>query len=1182
MRLVSNSRFARLLFAALALCAGSDAGDASAQGTKTEVFAQPLVEPGTPSLILEGATKSAATQGTRTAYALRAQGALRSRAAMLDIGALRKIGAKPANGKPHLIHVSFFADVSLVLEIARVERVGSNGTAYSGGVAGIPRSSAVIVEQDGIVSADVMALDKRYEIRNFGDADHVLRQIDPRAFPPDHDVAVPTIAARSQNFTPPVAVRSAAADDGSIIDVMVVYTPAARISQGSTAAMNSLVNLGIAQTNAAYANSGVTQRVRLVYAGEVSYTEVDFATDRDRLQGTTDRFMDEVHQLRNLYGADLVSLWGNYSGACGLAYPMLNESASFEALGFSVVDRNCATSNYSFAHELGHNMGLQHDTFDGNSGTTVTPEGSAVPTAINYAHGYVDVANRFRTVMAISAQCDAQMPPIDCLRIPYFSNPGVSVDNRPFFPAAAASAPTGNAYAFPIASSQEFKALNDTRETTANFRMSVDLSGPGTIIFLPLNYSVSEAAGFVTLSVARHAGSNGVVSVAYATSNGTATAGADFTTKAGTLTWANGEAGTKTITIPILQDGVLEGPETFSVMLDTPTGGVSIGAPGGNSSVATVTIIDADTDSFPPGCMAPLTGWTNPPTGAAAGWAVATDTFFGPACSLKSNPLTAGAAARIEFSGEFTQGTLSFARRVSSQSGSDCLRFTIDGVQQNIGGTCSAGLGASGETAWGVVSFPIAAGMHTLTWSYEKGNGGTAGADAAWIDSVVLPLGGPPAIVSAPPPEGFLNIPYFHTFTASGTPPVTYTLQGTFLPAGLVLSPGGIISGTPTLIDPRTISVRASNNILPFDQKIYSINIVALPPGAPAIKSATAGNRQASVAFDPPVSEGSAPVTGYTATCSPGVFAATGSASPITLTQLDNGTEYTCSVTATNNYGTGATSAPLLVTPRTTRPDTPVIGTPAPGNSQAFIAFTPPVADGGSPITAYTVTCNPGAITGTAAFAPVTVTNLTNGTAYTCSVTATNAVGTSVASASATVTPSASPTLSLVGAVSRKSHGVQGTFDLPVDISAPINGNITVEPRVIGSGHTLLLRFNSAITTTGGISVRDGAGLSVGASAIPSGNDVQVTIPFLADRKRVTVTLTGVNGALNPPPVAVGFLTGDVNNTRTVNASDINAVKLRSGLAAGGLTFKFDVDGSGVVDSADVSVVKARSGTVLP
>ena len=174
--------------------------------------------------------------------------------------------------------------------------------------------------------------------------------------------------------------------------------------------------------------------------------------------------------------------------------------------------------------------------------------------------------------------------------------------------------------------------------------------------------------------------------------------------------------------------------------------------------------------------------------------------------------------------------------------------------------------------------------------------------------------------------------------------------------------------------------------------------------------------------------------------------------------------------------------------------------------------------------------------------------------------------------------------LNLISVFSRKIHGAAGAFDLPIDISQAITGSVTVEPRVIGSGHSIFFRFDAAIATAGVLEVVDGANALVNASAAHAGTDVVVSIPALADNRRVTVSLSGVAGAsglLNLPPVSMGFLVGDVNNTRSVTASDISGVKARSGQTATALNFKFDVNATGAISAADISAVKARSGQVL-
>ncbi len=89
---------------------------------------------------------------------------------------------------------------------------------------------------------------------------------------------------------------------------------------------------------------------------------------------------------------------------------------------------------------------------------------------------------------------------------------------------------------------------------------------------------VSEAANNVVLKVNRSGVSGGAVSVAYATADGTATAGTDYVATAGTLNWADGDTAAKTISVPIVHDNVSEAAKTFSVALSSPTG-IALGVP---------------------------------------------------------------------------------------------------------------------------------------------------------------------------------------------------------------------------------------------------------------------------------------------------------------------------------------------------------------------------------------------------------------------------------------------------------------------------------------------------------------------------------------------------------------------------------------------------------------------------
>ena len=159
---------------------------------------------------------------------------------------------------------------------------------------------------------------------------------------------------------------------------------------------------------------------------------------------------------------------------------------------------------------------------------------------------------------------------------------------------------------------------------------------------------------------------------------------------------------------------------------------------------------------------------------------------------------------------------------------------------------------------------------------------------------------------------------------------------------------------------------------------------------------------------------------------------------------------------------------------------------------------------------------------------------------------------------------------------SRKTHVGVGDFDLAVDTTL-VAPNITVEPRAIGAGHTIVFQFSGPITTPGIASVSP-----VGvASAAMLGNDVVVTLTAIPDNQRVTVSLAKVNG-VKPAQASIGFLVGDVNNSQSVNSSDISSVKARSGQATTAANFKYDLNASGAINSSDISAVKARSGSVIP
>ncbi len=125
---------------------------------------------------------------------------------------------------------------------------------------------------------------------------------------------------------------------------------------------------------------------------------------------------------------------------------------------------------------------------------------------------------------------------------------------------------------------------------------------PGTIEF-PVSFyqtQTPETAGSVTLTVQRVGGSTGAVAVTYATSNGGAVAGTDYTATTGTLSWADGDAADKTITIPILDRQLYNGStKAFTVTLSNATGGATVGPAFGTTTIASVDILDSDSVPTP-------------------------------------------------------------------------------------------------------------------------------------------------------------------------------------------------------------------------------------------------------------------------------------------------------------------------------------------------------------------------------------------------------------------------------------------------------------------------------------------------------------------------------------------------------------------------------------------------------
>ena len=118
----------------------------------------------------------------------------------------------------------------------------------------------------------------------------------------------------------------------------------------------------------------------------------------------------------------------------------------------------------------------------------------------------------------------------------------------------------------------------------------------GQVGFIGTSVTSAENAGEVTIRLQRNGGTQGEVSIQYATADGTASSASDYSARSGTLTWAAGDNSEKTVSVPITNDAQNESDETFTVALSNAGGGAGIEG----SPTYTITVGNDDVAANPP------------------------------------------------------------------------------------------------------------------------------------------------------------------------------------------------------------------------------------------------------------------------------------------------------------------------------------------------------------------------------------------------------------------------------------------------------------------------------------------------------------------------------------------------------------------------------------------------------
>ncbi len=498
------------------------------------------------------------------------------------LGRLDTLQARAARANlPALAGDEFDVEVTpgrtLRARLDRRENHRNGAKTWAGHVVGEPFSTVTVVEMQGVLQGSIRTLQSAYSIEPAaGGAFHVVRQVDADAT----GVELDPLSANAPAPPPPNDLPPAAGDNGSTFDIVVFYDQDARDAAGGDLAVQTRIALGVSETNTAYANSGVAPRLRLVGAELVSYTESgDLSTDLSRFAGTSDGFIDAVHTRRDQLGADLAMLvvGAAAGGACGVGYVMTSLSSSFASYAFTVTAYSCISPNYTFAHELGHNMGSAHAPEDGAS------QGSLYP----YSFGYKNPSNLFRTVMAYN--CTA-----GCPRVLHFSNPTVSYGG----------ATTGTSVQHDNA-----RSLNNAANTIANWRQAVGSGTPPTITALS-NVTINEDTGtapiaFTVGDAETAAASLSVTAVSSDTTlvpnTGAALAlGGAGANRTLVVTPAAHQFGTATVTVTV-NDGSQSASRTFTLTVNSVPDAPTIAAiaaqstPEDTPQTVSFTIGDADT-----------------------------------------------------------------------------------------------------------------------------------------------------------------------------------------------------------------------------------------------------------------------------------------------------------------------------------------------------------------------------------------------------------------------------------------------------------------------------------------------------------------------------------------------------------------------------------------------------------
>lgn len=218
-------------------------------------------------------------------------------------------------------------------------------------------------------------------------------------------------------------------DDGSVVDVLVVYTALAEadFKRRGVDIASSLARAR-AQADSAFSNSNIALRVNIVHHQRVDYVEDTIATGRSDLDRLISADGQAIRDLRALYKADVVTLIRYPIGGGNAALPLRSIATTpgniqyRHGRAFNYINSTCVDRSYRcFTHELGHLFGAGHNREKNEPG---------LYSSDSYGYHYPENAtNATRHLCVFGTMQD--YPCADKTRILFFSNPNVSYQGHP-------------------------------------------------------------------------------------------------------------------------------------------------------------------------------------------------------------------------------------------------------------------------------------------------------------------------------------------------------------------------------------------------------------------------------------------------------------------------------------------------------------------------------------------------------------------------------------------------------------------------------------------------------------------------------------------------------------------------------------------------------------------------------